>query len=157
MMKKKAKKAKDTKKAKKGKKGAPPSKPAPAKAATEAKADEPEMSKEERNQGDRAQLLSYVDIVRKSKAVSIAACQDVLRHSNNCKLADMLNYQDKTLNHTIPSLVKLLNLNATRFSSQFFLRNLFNENSESPFFRIKQSILSCFLAIAHSKLTPRTT
>ena len=72
-------------------------------------------------------------------------------------MADMLNYQDKTLNLTINSIVKLLNLNATRFSSQFFLHNLFNENSQSPFFKIKQSVLTCFLAIAQDKLTPRTT
>ena len=92
-MKKKAKKAKE-KKAKKGKKGGGKSDAVPKSAHTKTveKPSTPVESKEERNKNDRAQLLKYVDQVRESKAAHIAACQDILRHSNNCSLADRLNY-----------------------------------------------------------------
>ena len=67
---------------------------------------------------------------------------------NDCKLAERLNYQDKTLNYTINSQLKLLNLAATKFSSQFFLDNLLSQNADLPFFKIKTPILTCMLAIA---------
>ena len=76
---------------------------------------------------------------------------------NRCAVAEFLNYQDKTLNVTINSLLKLLNLSATKFSSQFFLDNLLNSNHNLPFFKIKTPIITCLTAIAQDKLTGRTT
>ena len=119
--------------------------------------EKPVETKEERNKNDRKQLLLYVEKLRKMKADHIATCQEILLQGNDCALAERLNYQDKTLNFTINSLLKLLNLSATRFSSQFFLDNLLNINPNLPFFKIKTPIITCLMAIAINKLTSRTT
>ena len=72
-------------------------------------------------------------------------------------MAPRLNYQDAIFNHTIASHQRLLNLQTTRFSTQNFLNNLLNESADSPFFAIKQSVMTCLLAISQNKLTQRTT
>ena len=76
---------------------------------------------------------------------------------NDCPIAERLNYQDKTLNFTIDRLLKLLNLSATKFSSQFFLDNLLSLNQDLPFFKIKTPIITCLMAIAQNRLTHSTT
>jgi hypothetical protein len=91
--------------------------------------------------------------MRTIKAEHVATCQSILIAINGFKLADRLNYQDKTLNMTLKSLLKLLNLSATRFSSQFFIENLLNQSKISPFFKIKVPILNCLIAIAQNKMT----
>jgi len=91
------------------------------------------------------------------KAAHIAACQEILIWSNDCPMAEHLNYQDKTLNFTIERLIKLLNLSASKFSSQFFLDNLLSSAPNGPFFKIKTPIITCLMAIASNKLTHRTT
>ena len=92
--------------------------------------------------------MTYVEKLRQIKATHVALCQEILLVGNQCDVAERLNYQDKTLNYTINSLTKLLNLAATRWSSQMFLDNLLNSNSALPFFKIKSSIVTCFMAIA---------
>lgn len=92
--------------------------------------------------------MTYVEKLRQIKATHVAICQEILLVGNQCDVAERLNYQDKTLNYTINSLTKLLNLAATRWSSQMFLDNLLNTNSDLPFFKIKSSIVTCFMAIA---------
>lgn len=72
-------------------------------------------------------------------------------------MAPRLSYQDQIFNHTITSHQKLLNLQATRFSTQFFIVNLLNDSPDSPFFAIKHSILTCLLAISQNKLSQRIT
>ena len=54
-------------------------------------------------------------------------------------------------------MLKLLNLSASKFSSQFFLDNLLNSNPDLPFFKIKSSVTTCLMAIAQDKLTNKTT
>ena len=155
---KKAKKSKDAKKAKKASKA--PSKPAPAAAASapvQAEAAAPVETKEERNKQDRRQLLTYVERLRQIKATHIATCQEILLWGNQCAKTERLNYQDKTLNFTIDRLLKLLNLSATKFSSQFFLDNLLSSNPNLPFFKIKTPIINCLMAIAQNRLTSRAT
>ena len=145
------KKGKDKKKGKKAAKGkAQSAKPVAAAAASAPAQQEPEVveTKEERNKKDRKQLLSYVEQLRQKKAAHIATCQEILLSGNRCDSAVRLNYQDKTLNFTINSLLKLLNLSATKFSSQFFLDNLLATNPDLPFFKIKKPIAACLMAIA---------
>jgi hypothetical protein len=91
------------------------------------------------------------------KASQIAACQEVLRLSNCCVMAPRLSYQDMILNFSISSHQRLLNLKSTRFSSQLFLSHLLDESPDSPFFAIKQSVMTCLLAISQNKLSQKTT
>lgn len=154
--------AKDKKKAKKGKKAPasfakPAAASAPASAPAQTEDAQPEMTKEERNKSDREQLLSFVEKLRQLKASHISTCQEILLWGNECELAESLNYQDKTLNFTIDKLLKLLALSVTKFSSQYFLDNLLSSNSELPFFKIKQPVITCLMAIAQDKLSFRST
>jgi len=154
--------AKDKKKAKKGKKAPasfakPAAASAPASAPAQTEDAQPEMTKEERNKSDREQLLSFVEKLRQLKASHISTCQEILLWGNECELVESLNYQDKTLNFTIDKLLKLLALSVTKFSSQYFLDNLLSSNSELPFFKIKQPVITCLMAIAQDKLSFRST
>ena len=102
-------------------------------------------------------MLRYCELLRQMKAAQIATCQEILIWSNDCPLAERLNYQDKTLNFTIDKLLKLLNLSASKFSSQFFLDNLLSLASDGPFLKIKTPIITCLMAIAQNRLTLSTT
>lgn len=102
-------------------------------------------------------MLSYVEKLRTLKAMHVSTCQEILLWGNQCEIAERLSYQDKTLNFTINSLLKLLNLSATKFSSQNFLNNLLKSNPDLPFFKIKTPIITCLMAIAQNRLTLSTT
>jgi len=144
----------------KGKKGAATSKAAakPAAAAKEEPKKEAEAeTKEERNKLDREQMLHYIQLMRQTKATHVSLCLEILRAANLSPKAERLGYQDLTLSSVIKPLLKLLYLKATRFPVHFFLHNLFNENSDSPFFHIKKPLLHCMNAIASNKLTQNKT
>lgn len=95
--------------------------------------------------------------MRQIKAAHIATCQEILIWGNDCAISERLNYQDKTLNYTIERLLKLLNLSASKFSSQFFLENLLSSAPDQPFFKIKTPIVHCLNAIAQNRMTLSTT
>jgi hypothetical protein len=79
--------------------------------------------------------------MRQTKARQIKACYDVLTFVNKSPIAFTDNYQEVTLAYLTIPLLKLLNLTATRFDSIFFTQNLLNIDKDSPFFRIKGSLL----------------
>ena len=58
--------------------------------------------------------------MRNLKATQVASVLEILKNSCDCPLADRLNYQDKTLNITLNSIIKLLSLPSTRFATQNF-------------------------------------
>jgi hypothetical protein len=72
---------------------------------------------------------------------------------NKSAIAFTDNYQEVTLAYLTIPMLKLLNLSTTRFHSIFFVQNLLNIDKDSPFFRIKGSLLQGLIAVADNKLS----
>lgn len=53
---------------------------------------------------------------------------EILRAVNQIKEVNVLNYQDITLNFVIGPALRLLAYQCSRFSTYFFLQNLFKDN-----------------------------
>lgn len=86
----------------------------------------------------------------------MAVVWEILRCVNQGKEAQILNYQDITLQHTIMPAVRLLNYSCTRFSTYFFLENLFKDNRASPFYGIRGPLMSCLQSVQEDKVYQRT-
>jgi HEAT repeat protein len=86
----------------------------------------------------------------------VAIVWEILRNVNQGKEAAILNYQDVTLKHTIMPAIRLLNYSCTRFSTYFFLENLFKDNRSSPFYGIRGPLMSCLQSVQENKIYQRT-
>jgi hypothetical protein len=75
---------------------------------------------------------------------------------NQVKEANILNYQDKTLDHVIRSSIKLLGFTATRFSTYFFFVNLFKDNRDTPFYQNRSILVNCILEMQSDRVLQRT-
>ena len=60
------------------------------------------------------------------------------------------------LSYLTGPLLKLLSLVSTRFDAIFFLQNLLNNHPDSPFFSIKQHLLSGLTGVADNRMSNRT-
>ena len=123
--------------AKGGAKAPPKAAPAPEKPKEEL------VDKETRKKMDTAQVLSYCDKIQAVKAIHVQAVWKILRTVNQIKEVNLLNYQDITLKYAIMPAIRLLNYSCTRFSTFYFLQNLFMENRDTPFYSIRVPLMSC--------------
>lgn len=105
---------------------------------------------------DTQTVLNFCDQVRQLKAEHCATVFEILRYVNQSKDSNVLNYQDKTLDHLIMPCIRLLNYESTRFSTYFFLENLFKDNRDSPFYNIRVNLMSCILQVQSDKILQRT-
>lgn len=69
------------------------------------------------------------------------------------KEVNVLNYQDATLKFTIVSAIRLLKFPSVRFSTYFFLINLFSENRQSPFYGIRHNLIKCLQSLQENRIT----
>jgi len=143
--------------AKGGKQGPAAAKPAQAQQPAKAEAAQEEVvDKETRKKMDTEQLLSFCDQLQASKAKQVAVVWEILRCVNQSKEANILNFQDITLKHTIMPAIRLLNYSCTRFSTFFFLQNLFKDNRQSPFYGIRIPLMSCLQSVQENRIYQRT-
>jgi hypothetical protein len=143
--------------AKGGKPAAAATKPVQASQAQKA-APEPEaaVDKETRKRLDTEQLLGYCDKLQATKARHVATVWEILRSVNQIKEANILNYLDLTLKFAIMPAIRLLNYSCTRFSTFYFLQNLFMDNRQSPFYGIRSPLMSCLQCVQENKIYQRT-
>ena len=92
---------------------------------------------------DTEQLLNYCDQIQAVKARHVQTVWEILRIVNQMKEVNILNYQDITLKYTIMPAIRLLNYSCTRFSTFFFLQNLFMDNRQTPFYASRAPLMSC--------------
>ena len=52
--------------------------------------------------------------------------------------------------------IRLLNFVSTRFTTYYFLNNLFKDNRETPFYHIRVNLMSCLLQVQADKILQRT-
>lgn len=86
----------------------------------------------------------------------MATVWEILRSVNQAREADILNYQDVTLRHVIMPAIRLLSYSCTRFSTFFFLENLFKDNRSSPFYGIRGPLMSCLQSLQENRIYQRT-
>lgn len=96
---------------------------------------------------DTEQLLSFCDQIQQVKARHVQTVWEVLRIVNQMKEVNILNYQDITLKHVIVPALRLLNYKCSRFSTFYFLQNLFMDNRQSPFYGIRGPLMGCLLCV----------
>lgn len=131
--------------AKGGKAAAPVKKPVVKK--EEPKPEEEYIDKETRKKMDIEQMLGFCDEVQAIKARQVQTVWEILRIVNQIKEVNILNYQDVTLKAVIRPALRLLNYTCTRFSTFYFLQNLFMENRATPFYGIRVPLMGCLLCI----------
>ena len=105
---------------------------------------------------DTEQLLNYCDQIQAVKARHVKTVWEILRIVNQIKEVNILNYQDVTLKHIIMPAIRLLNYSCTRFSTFFFLQNLFIDNRATPFYGIRTPLMGCLQCIQEDKIYQRT-
>ena len=149
-------------KGKKGGKGGAQGKPAAASrsaAAAQAKpapVQEEVVDKDTRKKMNTQQLLDFCDEIQLIKARHVQTVWEILRCVNQIKEANILNYQDITLKYTIMPAIRLLNYSCTRFSTFYFLENLFMDNRASPFYGIRIPLMSCLQSVQENRIYQRT-
>jgi hypothetical protein len=52
--------------------------------------------------------------------------------------------------------IKLLNYNATRFQTFYFLQNLFTDNHHTPFYGIRVPLMSCLQNVQENRIYQKT-
>lgn len=137
----------------KGGKGAPAAKAqAPPAKKEEPKKEEEVVDKETRKRMDVEQLLGFCDKLCAVRAKQVQTVWEILRTVNQIKEANLLNYQDVTLKFTIMPAIRLLNYQCTRFSTYYFLENLFMDNRQTPFYGIRVPLMGCLLCVQENKI-----
>ena len=86
----------------------------------------------------------------------MATVWEILRSVNQIKEANILNYLDLTLKFAIMPAIRLLNYSCTRFSTFYFLQNLFMDNRQSPFYGIRSPLMSCLQCVQENRIYQRT-
>jgi len=114
------------------------------------------VDKETRRRLDTEQLLGFCDQIQQVKARHVQTVWEVLRIVNQVKEVNILNYQDITLKHVIAPALRLLNYKCSRFSTFYFLQNLFKDNRQSPFYGIRGPLMGCLLCVQENKVYQRT-
>lgn len=114
------------------------------------------VDKETRKRLDTEQLLNFCDEIQQVKARQVQTVWEILRSVNQMKEVNILNYQDITLKHTIMPAIRLLNYSCTRFSTFYFLQNLFMDNRQTPFYGIRGPLMACLQCVQENKIYQRT-
>lgn len=114
------------------------------------------VDKETRKKMDTQQLLNFCDEIQSIKARHVQTVWEILRCVNQIKEVNILNYQDITLKYTVMPAIRLLNYGCTRFSTFYFLENLFMDNRQSPFYGIRIPLMSCLQSVQENRIYQRT-
>lgn len=114
------------------------------------------VDKETRKRMDTEQMLRYCDSLLEYKARHVDTVWTILRCVNQSKEARIMNYQDTTLKNVIVPAIRLLNYSSTRFTTYFFLENLFVDDRHSPLYGIRGPLMNCLQSVQENRIYQRT-